>query len=286
MTVKITECPRDAMQGIDKFIPTETKIEYLNLLLKVGFDRLDFGSFVSPKAIPQLKDTVEVLEGLDLEAAGGKTDLLAIVANLRGAEDASKQPSIDFVGYPFSISETFQKRNTNSTIVQALDVVKKIRDVSMKAEQNLLIYISMGFGNPYGDPWNSQVVVDYMGTLHDEGIAHFALADTLGNSHPAQITELYTYVRSTFPTVELGLHLHSTPEAVQAKIEAALAAGCRRFDTALRGYGGCPMAADTLTGNLPTEQLIAALQKEDQTLDLNLQAWSEAMAFSHRVFQP
>lgn len=269
------------MQGVDAFIPTDIKTEYLNLLLKVGFDRLDFGSFVSPKAIPQLRDTREVLEGLNRDS---RTQLLAIIANLRGAQDASLYEQITFLGYPFSVSETFQLRNTNRTIKESIDVVKHIRDVAQENRKYLLIYLSMGFGNPYGDAWSEQVVADFTGLLYEEGITHFALADTLGSSEPDQIKGLYTYLTETFPNVEMGMHLHSTPSSAVSKIEAALSAGCTRFDAALRGYGGCPMAANSLTGNIATEVLLSTLAHHNKATGLDFDAWQHAMDYSHKVF--
>lgn len=279
--VAITECPRDAMQGIHEFIPTEIKIEYLNRLLKVGFDRLDFGSFVSPKAIPQLRDTAKVLEGLTQNT---ETRLLAIIANARGARDAALHQRIDFMGFPFSISETFQLRNTNSTREQSLNTVSEIVNICHSANKIPLVYLSMGFGNPYGDLYDEQIVAEYTEALYKIGVRHFALADTLGTSNPEQIKQLYSFLSTAFADVEWGLHLHSTPQESLSKIEAAIAVGCKRFDTALKGYGGCPMADDELTGNVATEVLFAALEQKNIATGLDMDAWSEAMAYSWNVF--
>lgn len=279
--VAITECPRDAMQGIHDFIPTEVKTEYLNRLLKVGFDRLDFGSFVSPKAIPQLKDTAEVLEGLTENTA---TQLLAIIANTRGAQDAATHKRIDILGFPFSVSETFQLRNTNSTREQSLETVSEIVHICHTANKIPLVYLSMGFGNPYGDPYSYEIVAEYAEALYKIGVRHFALADTLGNSNTEKISQLYPFLTAAFSDVEWGLHLHSTPQESLSKMEAAIAVGCNRFDTALKGYGGCPMADDELTGNVATEVLFAALEQAGIDTGLDMDAWTEAMTYSWNVF--
>jgi len=286
--IAITECPRDAMQGIIPFIPTEKKIHFLNLLLRVGFDRLDFGSFVSPKAIPQLRDTAEVLAGLDPDA-GRETDLLAIIANARGALEAASHERIRFLGFPFSVSETFQLRNTNSTREQSLDRVKEIVEICAANNKIPLVYLSMGFGNPYGDEWNEHIVAEYTEKLCGMGVRHLALADTVGDSTPEKIKQLYPFLSGEFEDVEWGIHLHSTPQESQGKIRAALEAGCHRFDTALRGFGGCPMAEDELVGNIATENLLTALSSgEFSSLqpDLNMEAWATAMEYSWEVFNP
>lgn len=283
--VFITECPRDAMQGIVDFIPTEKKIAYLNLLLKVGFERLDFGSFVSPKAIPQLRDTAEVLEGLEDESA---TELLAIIANVRGAQDAATHERIRFLGFPFSVSETFQLRNTNSTREESLDRVKEIVAICAAKNKTPLIYLSMGFGNPYGDVWNEEIVATYAEALYQLGVRHLALADTVGNSSPDKIRQLYPYLTKEFSDVEWGLHLHSTPQESRDKIEAALAVGCRRFDTALRGFGGCPMAEDELVGNIATENLLSSMNTSASgpfQHMLNRDALETAMDYSWQIFK-
>lgn len=284
--IAITECPRDAMQGIVPFIPTEKKIHFLNLLLKVGFDRLDFGSFVSPKAIPQLRDTAEVLAGLDPEVGQG-TDLLAIIANVRGAQEAAKYERIRFLGFPFSVSETFQLRNTNSTREQSLDRVAEIVEICAANDKTPLVYLSMGFGNPYGDVWNEHIVAEYTERLYQLGVRHLALADTVGDSSPEKIKQLYPFLSGEFQGVEWGIHLHSTPQESQGKIEAALEAGCWRFDTALRGFGGCPMAEDELVGNIATENLLARLDAGASGSfrhQLDMKAWAAAMEYSWQVF--
>ncbi len=284
--VSITECPRDAMQGIHRFIPTATKAAYMKRLLDVGFDRLDFGSFVSPKAIPQMRDTAEVLDllGGALVEQASVTELLAIVANVRGAEEAVRHAHVGIVGFPFSVSETFQRRNANSSIAQALDVVKQISTICHINNRIPLVYLSMGFGNLYGDPWSPAIVADYTGKLVDMGIRHFALADTMGSSTPETIASLYIHLRDAFPAVELGLHLHSTPERGREKLVAALDAGCTRFDTALRGFGGCPMAADKLTGNIATETLLELLDERGIETGVDRSAWAAAQRYSYGVF--
>ena len=251
--IKIIECPRDAMQGIREFIPTAEKIAYQQKLLACGFDTLDFGSFVSPKAIPQMRDTAALLAGLDLSAT--RTKLLAIVANRRGATDALSHPEIDYLGYPFSVSETFQLRNTNATLAESLDRVKEIQSMTLAAGKEMVLYLSMGFGNPYGDPWNVEVVEEWVSRLAELDIRIFQLSDTIGVSNPASITYLFKNLIPRYPDLEIGAHLHTTPDTWEEKVAAAANAGCVRFDGALRGYGGCPMAKDDLTGNMPTERL-------------------------------
>ena len=280
--IKLIECPRDAMQGIHDFIPTALKAEYLNLLLQVGYDTLDFGSFVSPRAIPQLRDTAEVLAALDLSQT--RTKLLAIVANLRGAEDAVKHTAITYLGFPFSISETFQQRNTNSSIAQSLDTVEQMLALCDRFEKKAVVYLSMGFGNPYGDEWSAAIVQDWAAQLVDKGVEILALSDTKGVSTPEQITELLPLLKGSFPGVEIGLHLHSRPEKRFEKIKAAFDSGCTRFDSAIKGYGGCPMAADDLTGNMATEDVLQYLQGQQIHTGLNMDKFNEAMAFSARVF--
>jgi hydroxymethylglutaryl-CoA lyase len=280
--IKITECPRDAMQGLHQFVPTEQKAAYINLLLKVGFDTIDFGSFVSPKAIPQMRDTAEVLSKLDL--SNSKSKLLAIVANYRGAEEAAKHQAITYLGYPFSISETFQQRNTNSGINESFDTVKRMNDLCGTSNKQLLVYLSMGFGNPYGDEWNEEIVLQWAERLIDEGIQHIALADTIGIASPEQIASLYPLLKSAFPETEIGIHLHSTPNTWQEKIEAAYKSGCRSFDTTVKGYGGCPMAKDELTGNIATENLIGYLQSQKERVGLDMTGFREALEYSDRIF--
>lgn len=280
--IQITECPRDAMQGIQKFIPTELKIAYINLLLQVGFDTIDFGSFVSAKAIPQMQDTAEVLQKLDL--SNTKSKLLAIVANYRGAEEAAWHPEIIYLGFPFSISETFQRRNANSGINEAFDTVKRIKELCDANNKKLLVYLSMGFGNPYGDEWNTGIVQQWTEKLVNENIKNIALADTIGIATADQIKEIYPALCTQFPEIEFGVHLHATPDAWRDKIEAAYQCGCKRFDTALKGYGGCPMAKDELTGNIATENLIGYLQSQNELLNLNYDKLQEALDFSVKVF--
>jgi hydroxymethylglutaryl-CoA lyase len=280
--IKLVECPRDAMQGIHRFIDTQLKTDYLNLLLQVGFDTLDFGSFVSEKAIPQLKDTAQVLTGLHLEQTN--TKLLAIVANLRGVEAAIKHPEISYLGFPFSISETFQQRNTNSSIAQSLVLTEQLLAACDKAGKTAVVYLSMGFGNPYGDEWNLEIIEQWASALVDRGIKILSIADTIGVSTPEKIALILPGLIDRFPEVEIGVHLHSTPNTRMEKIEAAFAAGCVRFDSALKGFGGCPMAADDLTGNLATEDLIQFFQDQEIDLKLNMEKWKEAMALSNLVF--
>ena len=281
-TIKLIECPRDAMQGIHHFIETKLKATYLNLLLQVGFDTLDFGSFVSPKAIPQLRDTREVLSQLDL--AHTRTKLLAIVANLRGVEEAGMHPEISYLGFPFSISETFQQRNTNSSIAQSLVTVDRMLERCDQLNKTAVVYLSMGFGNPYGDEWNAEIVESWADTLVQKGVKILSLADTTGVSSPEKISYLLPTLIQRFPEVEIGIHLHSTPETRLEKIEAAYQSGCNRFDSALKGYGGCPMASDDLTGNMATEDLIDYFTKKGLDLNLNLDKWAEAMACAKLVF--
>lgn len=252
--IKIIECPRDAMQGLEDFIPTEKKTKYINALLKVGFDTIDFGSFVSPKAIPQMRDTAEVLNGLNLAASESK--LLAIVANERGATDACQFEEIDYLGFPFSISEVFQKRNTNRTIQESFSLVEKIQHICVKHQKKLVVYISMGFGNPYEEPWNVGIVEKWVNALNGLGVDIISLSDTIGSSKPDTIKYLFSNLSPEYPHIEFGAHLHTQPHTWFEKVEAAYEAGCMRFDGALKGFGGCPMAIDDLVGNMPTENLI------------------------------
>lgn len=266
--MKITECPRDAMQGIKQFIPTELKAEYINQVLKVGFDTIDFGSFVSAKAIPQLTDTAEVLKKLDLSTTRSK--LLAIIANTRGAEDACKFEEIKYLGFPFSISETFQQRNTNSSIAESLIRVEEIQNLCIKHKKEMVVYISMAFGNPYADEWNSDIVIKWTKKLSEMGIKIIALADTIGCSTPENITYLFSNLIPEFKNVQIGAHLHSTKPKAMEKIEAAYKSGCRSFDVAIHGFGGCPMAKEDLTGNMATEDL--ELYAKNNSIQLNLNA--------------
>ncbi|MCH2193473.1 hydroxymethylglutaryl-CoA lyase [Kordia sp.] len=253
--IKIIECPRDAMQGIKMFIPTEKKVQYIQSLLRVGFDTIDFGSFVSPKAIPQMVDTATVLSQLDLSST--KSKLLAIVANVRGANDASIHSEIQYLGYPFSISENFQMRNTHKTIAQSIETLQEILNIADKTNKEVVAYLSMGFGNPYGDPWNVEIVGEWTEKLSNMGVKILSLSDTIGSSTPEVIDYLYSNLIPKYPDIEFGAHLHTTPSSWHEKVDAAYKAGCRRFDGAIQGFGGCPMAKDELTGNMPTEKMVS-----------------------------
>ena len=265
--VKVIECPRDAMQGIKTFIPTEQKVQYIQSLLRVGFDTIDFGSFVSPKAIPQMVDTRDVLAQLDLSKTSSK--LLAIIANSRGADDACQHPEIDYLGYPFSISENFQMRNTHKTIAQSVVTLQDILNKADAVNKEVVVYISMGFGNPYGDPWNVDVVGEWTERLSKMGVKILSLSDTVGTSNPENINYLFSNLIPEYKDIEFGAHLHTTPSTWFEKVDAAYKAGCRRFDGAIQGFGGCPMAKDELTGNLPTEKLISYFNSVDQKTNIN-----------------
>jgi len=281
--VKMIECPRDAMQGLTEFIPTEVKVRYLDALLRVGFDTIDIGSFVSPKAIPQLADTAEVLARID--RSGSTSKLLVIVANERGAEDAVKQESVAYLGYPFSISETFQQRNTNTSIAGSWERTARIAELARKADKELVVYISMAFGNPYGDPWSANVALEWVARLVNElGVQIIALSDTVGVAKPADITAMFSALIPALPMVEFGAHLHCRPDNWKIKTEAAWVAGCRRFDGAIKGYGGCPMAEDDLVGNLQTELFIADLEERGIRTGLDLEQLGRAVAASSLVF--
>ncbi len=282
MDVKLIECPRDAMQGLDEFIPTQDKVRYINQLLKVGFNTIDFGSFVSAKAIPQLRDTVEVLDQLEWE--GSQSKLLAIVANTRGAQDAAHYPAISYLGFPLSISETFQKRNTNKSIGEALNTLEEIQNICQRSDKKLVTYISMGFGNPYGDPYDVDLVsrfVDILVTLQSDVIS---LADTIGVSTPESILYLFSSLTKTYPSLELGAHLHSNPLTAMEKIEAAYAAGCKRYDGALKGFGGCPMAKDDLVGNLATETIIRFLEGQGEETGINHEELEKSIRLASEIF--
>lgn len=271
------------MQGIHDFIPTAEKVDYLNALLKVGFDTLDFGSFVSPKAIPQMQDTAEVLDKLEL--SGSKTKLLAIIANQRGAEQAAAYEQVTYLGYPFSVSETFQQRNTNRSIAIAFDDVKAIQALCEKSGKKLVLYLSMGFGNPYGDPWSPAIVEEWLEKMAAEGIRIFSLADTVGAAKVADIQALFSHLIGKRPDLEIGAHFHSRPDNQVDKIEAAYLSGCRRFDSALLGIGGCPMAKDDLTGNISTEALTAYLAtRDDVHLHLDREKFEEVREQAMRLF--
>ena len=266
--VKIIECPRDAMQGIKSFIPTAHKVKYIQSLLRVGFDTIDFGSFVSPKAIPQMQDTAAVLAQLDLSLTMSK--LLAIVANVRGAKSAVAFKEIDYLGFPFSISENFQMRNTHKTIAQSVEVLKEILDTAHQNDKELVVYLSMAFGNPYGDPWNVDIVGEWTYKLQKMGVKILSLSDTIGSSSRSTISYLFSQLIPAYPSVEFGAHLHTHPSTWYDKVDAAYTAGCLRFDGAIQGFGGCPMAKDELTGNMPTEKLISycTAQKAENSLDV------------------
>lgn len=270
------------MQGMHDFIETDTKVAYINQLLKVGFDSIDFGSFVSPKAIPQMRDTAEVLAKLDLSATTSK--LLAIVANERGAMDACQYPEIQYLGYPFSISETFQLRNTNATLKESVERTRTIQELCQQHGKQLVVYISMGFGNPYGDPWNVDIVQKWVNELIPMGIGIFSLSDTIGCSNPENISYLFSNLIPAYPAVEFGAHLHTHPASWHEKIDAAWHSGCRRFDGALKGYGGCPMAKDELTGNMATENLLSYFGEQGVETGLDKQAFLQGMAMVHAVF--
>ncbi len=270
------------MQGFETFIPTEKKVKYINQLLKVGFDTIDFGSFVSPKAIPQMRDTAEVLEGLDLQATDSK--LLAIVANTRGAEDAAAFDQISFLGFPLSISETFQVRNTNKTIVEALNTLHEIQDICQQSNKTLVTYISMGFGNPYGDPYDKDVVGQFVGILDSLGVSVISLADTIGVSNPENIDYLFRSLIPAYEHIEFGAHLHSTPDTAEDKIDAAYKAGCRRFDGAIKGYGGCPMADDDLVGNIATENIVNYLQSNHIKIEIDQEQFRESVRMAPSIF--
>ncbi len=282
MSVKLIECPRDAMQGLHDFVPTELKAAYINLLLQAGFDTLDFGSFVSPKAIPQMRDTAEVLGQLNLGQS--HTQLLAIVANSRGAEEAAGFTEIKYLGYPFSVSETFQLRNTNATIEESLERVADIQEICVQKNKDLVLYISMGFGNPYGDPWNAEVVRRWVDRLQQLGIRIFQLSDTIGVASPQSIRYIFSDLIKAYPQLEIGAHFHTTPNAWREKMEAAYASGCRRFDGAIRGYGGCPMAKDELTGNMATENMLAFFAENQEATGVDLPVFLRSMAKSMEIF--
>ena len=280
--IKLIECPRDAMQGWKSFIPTEKKIEYINSLMKVGFDTIDFGSFVSPKAIPQMTDTGEVVR--NLEFGIGNTKLLAIIANLRGAEEASVYDQIAYLGFPFSASETFQLRNTNSSIEQSLGRVEEIQNLCIKTGKQLVVYLSMGFGNPYGDRYSEEIVFEWVNKLVAMDIGIISLADTVGVATPEQVYDMTEYLVDSLPSIEIGVHLHSTPENWKEKLEAAVKAGCMRFDGALKGIGGCPMADDELVGNMNSELMINYFEENNLMQGLNKEALQESLRIAGEIF--
>lgn len=280
--IKLIECPRDAMQGIKDFIPTQMKIDYIQALLRCGFDTIDFGSFVSPKAIPQMKDTAEVLANLDLSKTQSK--LLAIVANLRGAQDASVYPEIQYLGYPFSISENFQMRNTHKTIAQSVETLKEILEVAHQSDKEVVAYLSMGFGNPYGDPWNVEIVGEWTEKLAAMGVKILSLSDTIGTSNPEIITYLFKELIPKYPEIEFGAHLHTTPDSWHEKVHAAYESGCRRFDGAIQGFGGCPMAKDDLTGNMPTEKMLSYFTSVKADHNIKMTSFESAYNIASDIF--
>ena len=280
--IKIIECPRDAMQGIKPFIPTAQKVKYLQALLRVGFDTIDFGSFVSAKAIPQIQDTTEVLAQLDLSQTRSK--LLAIVANTQGAQQAALHPEIQYLGFPFSISENFQMRNTHKTIAESLVTLEEILALAADSNKEVVTYISMGFGNPYGDPWNVEIVGEWTEILAQKGVKILSLSDTVGSSTPEVITYLFSHLIPKYPSIEFGAHLHTTPDKWFEKIDAAYHAGCRRFDGAIQGFGGCPMAKDELTGNMPTEKLLSYFTTQRENTHTSPMSFESAYNEATKLF--
>lgn len=280
--VKLVECPRDAMQGLVMFVPTELKIRYLQKLLEVQFDTLDFGSFVSAKAIPQMRDTEIVISQLDL--SNTPTKLLAIVANLRGAITACQYPAIHYIGFPFSISPTFQLRNTNSSIDESIKLLQDIISHCQKSGKELVVYLSMAFGNPYGDPWNADIAIEWTDHLQNLGVRRIALSDTIGVAHPESIQYLFSNLIPRYPGIEFGAHFHTRPEAWEEKIAAAYHAGCLRFDGAIKGYGGCPMAKDEVTGNMPTEKMLHYLNLHNIPSAIDQAKFLETVELSNSIF--
>ena len=280
--VKIIECPRDAMQGIKMFIPTEQKVQYIQSLLRCGFDTLDFGSFVSPKAIPQMQDTAEVLAQLDLSET--KTKLLAIIANTKGAEMASVHNEIQYLGFPFSISENFQMRNTHKTIAESIVTLQEILEIANKTNKEVVAYLSMGFGNPYGDPWNVDIVGEWTEKLANMGVTILSLSDTVGSSTAEDIDYLFSNLIPKYPNIEFGAHLHTTPDAWFEKVDAAYKAGCTRFDGAIKGFGGCPMAKDDLTGNMPTEKMLSYFTANKAATNVQMTSFEAAYNEALKIF--
>lgn len=281
--IKLIECPRDAMQGIKTLIPTDKKVQYIQSLLRCGFDTIDFGSFVSPKAIPQMADTAEVLSKLDLSTT--KSKLLAIVANTRGAQDASVHKEIDYLGYPFSISENFQMRNTHKTIAQSVEILGEILDIADQTNKEVVAYLSMGFGNPYGDPWNVEIVGEWTEKLSGMGVKILSLSDTIGSSTPEIIEYLFSNLIPQYPEIEFGAHVHTTPTKWHEKIDAAYQAGCRRFDGAIQGFGGCPMAKDELTGNMPSEKMLSYFNSKKADSNIKMTSFESAYNEASKIFQ-
>ena len=280
--IKIIECPRDAMQGIKTFIPTANKVTYIQSLLRVGFDSIDFGSFVSPKAIPQMQDTAEVLAQLDLSKTQSK--LLAIIANTQGAIAASQHLPIQYLGFPFSISENFQMRNTHKTIAESLVTLQEILEIADKSNKEVVAYLSMGFGNPYGDPWSMEIVGEWTEKLSNMGVKILSLSDTVGSSTPEVIQYLFSHLIPKYPKIEFGAHLHTTPDKWFEKIDAAYNAGCRRFDGAIQGFGGCPMARDVLTGNMPTEKLVSYFTSKKENTNISPMSFESSYNEASKLF--
>jgi hydroxymethylglutaryl-CoA lyase len=280
--IKIIECPRDAMQGIKAFIPTARKVAYIQSLLRVGFDTIDFGSFVSPKAIPQMQDTAEVLSKLDLSQT--KSKLLAIIANTQGAVAASQHQSIQYLGFPFSISENFQMRNTHKTIAESLITLQEILEIADKSNKEVVAYLSMGFGNPYGDPWNIEIVGEWTEKLSNMGVKILSLSDTVGSSTPEAIRYLFSHLIPQYSKIEFGAHLHTTPDKWFEKMDAAYTSGCRRFDGAIQGFGGCPMARNVLTGNMPTEKLVSYFMSKKENTNINAMSFESAYNEATKIF--
>lgn len=281
--VKIIECPRDAMQGLHTFISTEDKVKYINQLLRTGFDTIDCGSFVSPKAVPQMADTARVISELFLTSSTAK--LLTIIANARGAEEASHFPQIAYLGFPLSLSETFQQRNTNRSIGEAFRTIAEIQEIGARAGQEAVIYLSMGFGNPYGDKYSPEIALDFVSKLDTMGIRIVSLADTVGTGEPEVINLLFSTLIPAYPHIEFGAHLHSKPDALFEKLEAAWQAGCRRFDAAMKGFGGCPMAKDELVGNVATESLMAFIRKKGLSSGISETEFEKSLSLATEIFQ-
>lgn len=280
--VKLIECPRDAMQGIKDWIPTDQKVQYIQSLLNCGFDTIDFGSFVSPKAIPQMVDTAAVLSELDMSST--QTKLLAIVANIRGAQAAISHPEITYLGYPFSISENFQMRNTHKTIAQSITTLSEILTLAAASNKQVVTYLSMGFGNPYGDPWSLDIVGQWAQKLSQMGVTILSLSDTVGSSTPETISYLFSNLIPKYPNIEFGAHLHTTPSAWHEKLDAAYKAGCRRFDGAIQGFGGCPMAKDELTGNMPTEKMLSYFTTQKAKTNIRTMSFESAHNTASDIF--
>ena len=280
--IQVVECPRDAMQGIAEYIPTEMKAEYINMLLKVGFHTIDFGSFVSPKAIPQMRDSAAVLSKLNLDDTNSK--LLAIVANNRGAEQAASFDEIQYLGYPFSISETFQQRNTKCSIEDSLILVDQMQNLATQQNKELVVYLSMAFGNPYGEDWHPDIVAKWTEVITNMGVKTLALSDTIGVSTKETISPLFSQLIPEFKEVTFGAHLHTTAETWHDKVLSAYQSGCTRFDTAIQGFGGCPMATDALTGNMPTEKMLSFLNEHKEVSGLNALAFESAYNKAREVF--